>query len=224
MDILSLLLIYFEGLTIILLLIFMKMSGAFEIIKQKLFPKNHILLILFDNRGGFSFKRARKLTNITGELEFYFLNPSGFIYASPGTTRIHRESGVNASLAYIRYGATVSPEMVLATQILKQNKNIRTIEELEEEFKKHGLDHIEIQPIGYTFAIENLIGFFKYMINPAMLFAFAKRCIAAGKAGEGIGGLSSKTIFLIIVVVMIVFFALIIFLSIQKSGGVNIRI
>jgi len=105
----------------------------------------------------------------------------GSFMADPNSIYIIKGTNIPIAFAYYRYGATLKPELVLAASILK-NMGIENIEEAEqyaESLKKQGKSFALKLPEKAIIKWEDIIGFFKYNVNPTFIRSRIEKRVAA---------------------------------------------
>jgi hypothetical protein len=105
----------------------------------------------------------------------------GAFIADPHSIYIIKGTNIPIAFAYFRYGATLKPELVLAATILK-NMGIENIEEAEkyaEALQKQGKSFALKIPEKAIIKWEDIIGFFKYNVNPTFIRSRIEKRVAA---------------------------------------------
>jgi len=134
----------------------------------------------------------------------YVTNPAGVYVAAPNAALILKGAGTTIGVAFERYGSTIPRElMAYATEAKKAG--IENLDEAENE-------GFEIEADGEVIRISDVIGFFKYNLNPQLLYAAVTQAAAAAK-GKGM------PIDLKVLIPLALIFLLIIMAMMYLQGG-----
>jgi len=140
------------------------------------FRKKPLLLIVHSNNVAVIEPAEYKAGN-----EIYVTRKRGAYYNTPKSTYLLYGGGTIA-VAYDRYAATLPREMIIFAQKARETG----IENIEEAEKKDLA--VELPPPnpgkirGETIRVQDIVGFFKYYLNPALLYATVERIEAAARA------------------------------------------
>lgn len=105
----------------------------------------------------------------------------GLFVITPESVNREKKTGLAVLTAFADYGATIPPEMSAAAQEMKELgiENIEDAEKMDEELSKENktLPPINI-PFHKTIKFHDIIGWFKYNINPNFLLSVVERKVA----------------------------------------------